>query len=214
VPDPNCPSGYRYDTNGGKLAGQCVPVNVAIPDLGISHVEDMAMMSTPDAAWRPEDMAQASPPDMAVGDMAISCTHVGEACTVGTGACMASGKINCAIPGQATCDATPGTPDSAWHTSAAPNGSWDWDCDGLIEYQYPNGDTTQPLNINDNRAECTTKIMNQATCLAPAWFTALLDTSNVKGATVQHYNCAWDGAACKFGPAGPGYVTEVTEGIH
>lgn len=79
VPDMNCASGYRYDVNAGKLAGQCVPTTVMIPpappDMAIER--DMASldmtaaidMATPDLSAIPVDMAESipdmtTPPDM------------------------------------------------------------------------------------------------------------------------------------------------------
>ena len=61
----------------------------------------------------------------------------GQACNVGTGlgACSNGGTITC----DATCQpVTSGFGDATvWHSSAAPNGSWDWDCDGMVTKQYP-----------------------------------------------------------------------------
>ncbi|HSY21885.1 MAG TPA: hypothetical protein VK841_07215 [Polyangiaceae bacterium] len=67
---------------------------------------------------------------------------LGSTCTVGVGACQAQGTIVCLGPDQsgnysATCSAVPGTPSTSFETSPAPNGSWDWNCDGTIEGEYP-----------------------------------------------------------------------------
>lgn len=59
--------------------------------------------------------------------MATPATY-GQACSAGVGACLAKGTIDCS----ASCTAKAGSPDSA-HTTPAPNGSWDWNCDGRVE---------------------------------------------------------------------------------
>lgn len=59
VMDAACSSGYRYDTNAGTLAGQCVPTDITIPPapdmgsgdmLGTGGEHDMSMpdLATPD----------------------------------------------------------------------------------------------------------------------------------------------------------------------
>jgi len=61
--------------------------------------------------------------------------NLGGPCTSGVGACASAGRVLC----DGTCDATPGTPEpeSMFHTIAAPNGSWDWDCDGTVTGELP-----------------------------------------------------------------------------
>jgi hypothetical protein len=54
--------------------------------------------------------------------------NLGAGCTVGVGACLQTGFRRC----DDTCSATPLAPDAAFHTTPAPNGSWDWDCDGVV----------------------------------------------------------------------------------
>ncbi len=55
--------------------------------------------------------------------------NFGQACSVGVGACQASGTYGCS-----GCSAVAGTPSPpAYHTTTAPNGSWDWNCDGTVE---------------------------------------------------------------------------------
>jgi hypothetical protein len=29
------------------------------------------------------------------------------------------------------------TTSTTWHTNSAPNGSWDWNCDGVVTKEYP-----------------------------------------------------------------------------
>ena len=79
-------------------------------------------------------------------DMVLTCPGLGNTCLAGTGACAANGTVVCTAQGVSGCNATIGPADhtGAWHTAPAPNGSWDWDCDGHVEYQYPTGSQTAP----------------------------------------------------------------------
>jgi hypothetical protein len=52
----------------------------------------------------------------------------------GVGACARSGTTVCSGT-SIVCGATPGAA-SSYQTSAAPNGSWDWNCDGKVEMEY------------------------------------------------------------------------------
>lgn len=58
--------------------------------------------------------------------------HLGLPCDVGSGqgACAKGGTVDCAGVCQPI-DATVGDP-TAWHITPAANGSWDWDCDGVV----------------------------------------------------------------------------------
>jgi hypothetical protein len=103
-----------------------------------------------------DDMANAAVRDMAtadlapVPDMVLTCPGLGTSCHVGQGACYRTGKTICTAQGVAGCSVQPGQPDlsGTWHMSAAPNGSWDWDCSGAVDYQYPLGTTEAPAAIN------------------------------------------------------------------
>jgi hypothetical protein len=64
-------------------------------------------------------------------------TPVGQACYPGVGACIAQGKVICASPTSAGCSATPTSPDETFHAVAAPNGSWDWNCNNNVDRRYP-----------------------------------------------------------------------------
>jgi hypothetical protein len=57
--------------------------------------------------------------------------NIGAVCTSGVGACMRTGTTRC----NGTCTAVAGTPSSVFQTSVAPNGSWDWNCDGVTTPQ-------------------------------------------------------------------------------
>jgi hypothetical protein len=37
----------------------------------------------------------------------------------------------------AGCSATPILADDSYHTTAAPNGSWDWNCNNNVDRKYP-----------------------------------------------------------------------------
>ena len=69
-----------------------------------------------------------------------------------TGACLNGGNTACSGTTQVCNPAVPGIGDpGAWHLTAAPNGSWDWDCDFYVTKQY--ADTSTPptctgLDIN------------------------------------------------------------------
>ena len=64
------------------------------------------------------------------------------ACNVGTGlgACANGGYTGCNGTTQVCNAAVVGigdTTSTTWHTNPAPNGSWDWDCDGVATKEYP-----------------------------------------------------------------------------
>jgi hypothetical protein len=158
--DAACPSGYRWDKSA---SGQCTPVG------------DMATIAPADMADA-VDMAQPVVYDLAppiVYDMVLTCANVGGPCTVGVGACARTGTVACSSPGMATCSATAGSPDTSgtWHQAAAVNGSWDWDCDGYVEYQYPSGDTTPPPLDQPAIGTCAS-VGDQSVCNAPHWYYA------------------------------------------
>jgi hypothetical protein len=65
-------------------------------------------------------------------------TPVGGPCySAGLGACISMGKVACMGTTMAGCSATPGTADDTFHTVAAPNGSWDWNCNNNVDRKYP-----------------------------------------------------------------------------
>ena len=64
-------------------------------------------------------------------------TPVGAHCYPGIGACGVTGTVMCMGGSTAVCSATPGQPDESFHTSAAPNGSWDWNCNNGVDRKYP-----------------------------------------------------------------------------
>lgn len=192
-PNPQCPSGYVYDQSAGTLSGQCVPSATA--DLSVGDVIDMAMPSdVPDMAMPPDLTA---PPDMV-----ITCGMQGQPCTVGVGACARTGTVQCSAQNVASCSATPGAPDNTgtWHQAAATNGSWDWDCDGNIEYEYPSGDTTPPP-LDSPIIASGNSCMDAASmpvCNAPHWFYQYEHSFGLPscGHPVDNTVCSWGSNFC------------------
>jgi hypothetical protein len=64
-------------------------------------------------------------------------TPIGAKCYPGIGACGVMGTVVCTGPTTADCSVTPGQPDDSFHPNAAPNGSWDWNCNNGVDRQYP-----------------------------------------------------------------------------
>lgn len=218
---------------GCRLGERYLPISTA-QDMAAEHVTDMATspadiagptMTTSDLAVDAHDLASPIVHDLAlpihydlampINDMATpwTCPNKGQACTSGSGACARTGTVTCTAQGVAACGAVAGNPDNSgtWHQAPAPNGSWDWDCDGAIEYQYPTGDTTAPLNPN-NTTSCDSR-STQAACSAPDWY-------NVHN-TLYPNPCGHDVATdvCYWGTnPSPGCTQEtsstVTEGCH
>jgi hypothetical protein len=170
--------------------------------------QDLAAPTTGD------DLAPPSTPDMAapvVPDMTITCTQLGQDCTVGVGACARTGKVVCTSQGTASCDATPGAADNSgtWHQAAATNGSWDWDCDGHVQYQYPTGDTTAPPRDNDPSVVSCSAYGIKSACEAPHWFYSYWNHwPDSCGHPVDDRICYWNGSCIDSGG------NEVTQGCH
>jgi hypothetical protein len=89
------------------------------------------------------------------------------ACNVGTGmgAC-ANGGLTACNGTTAVCNpsvsAIGDTTSTAWHLNPAPNGSWDWNCDGVVTKQYP--DAAPPV------PNCTGLAMPLCTGVAPLYY--------------------------------------------
>jgi hypothetical protein len=65
-------------------------------------------------------------------------TPVGGPCySAGMGACISMGRVACMGTSMAGCSATPIPADDSFHTTAAPNGSWDWNCNNDVDRKYP-----------------------------------------------------------------------------
>lgn len=57
----------------------------------------------------------------------------GDACSVGTGACQNTGNYVCNNQAAIECSVRSGNPQNTPQSMQAPNGSWDWNCDGIEE---------------------------------------------------------------------------------
>jgi hypothetical protein len=67
---------------------------------------------------------------------AVRAACPGDPCNVNgiaLGACLGGGQID---PVTQECVAPAGIPSNTWHTEPAPNGSWDWNCDGIISLEF------------------------------------------------------------------------------
>jgi hypothetical protein len=62
---------------------------------------------------------------------------IGADCRKGVGACLSTGKVACASPTMAACNAAPAAPVSELRGTPAPNGSYDWNCDGDATPEFP-----------------------------------------------------------------------------
>ena len=82
-------------------------------------------------------------------------------CNVGTGlgACANGGHTACSGTTQVCNAAVSGIGDATiWHTNGpAPNGSWDWDCDGVVTKQYPDSVPTGPTCTGLAMSVCGTQ---------------------------------------------------------
>jgi hypothetical protein len=155
--------GIRLLALGGPLllVGACSssgsqPATTAV---GQQQVEDAGPKPTPDAS-RPSGAGGAPGRDAAVAGCIPSpevcdgvdndCdgvvdngfsyqgTPVGGPCySAGQGACITMGRVMCTSPSAAGCSAQPGAADESFHTTAAPNGSWDWNCNNNVDRKYP-----------------------------------------------------------------------------
>lgn len=98
--------------------------------------------TAPDAgALQPGDDAARPAGDASQDHGAAACgttgARAGSRCySDGIGACITTGMLTC-TNGSAVCPAQPGMPDEDFHPSAAPNGSWDWNCNNNVDRKYP-----------------------------------------------------------------------------
>ncbi|HXJ18711.1 MAG TPA: hypothetical protein VMT03_00650 [Polyangia bacterium] len=81
------------------------------------------------------------------------------ACNVGTGmgACANGGYTGCSGTTQVCNAAVSGIGDvnsTTWHTNPAPNGSWDWNCDGVVTKEYPDSAPTPPACSSLSMTDC------------------------------------------------------------
>ena len=119
-------------------------------------------------------------------------TAVGSHCYPGIGACGVMGTVICSDPSTAACSATPGQPDESFHTNAAPNGSWDWNCNHSVDRLYP-------------LAECSS--FSASACPAKGWEPGPGGSTDCGEKLIQTA-CAPSGSGC----ASTGPQETVTEG--
>jgi hypothetical protein len=116
----------------------------------------------------------------------------------GRGACAGGGSTSCSGAATLCTPGDPGIPDgdSSWHEAPAPNGSWDWDCDGNLTKEFPDQDTT---SINCNGLDATA-CKNQGQAVFAVTPLACGQTGDF-----NFYECVW-----QDGPT-PGCVTSTGE---
>jgi hypothetical protein len=81
-------------------------------------------------------------------------------CNVGSGmgACLNGGHTACNGSTQVCNPAVSAIGDStstAWHTNSAPNGSWDWNCDGVVTKEYPDQAPASPTCSGVSMSACS-----------------------------------------------------------
>jgi hypothetical protein len=122
--------------------------------------------------------------------------NYGTSCDVNSsiiGACGGGGTIACSGACQPA-DAEIGD-SSKWHSSMAPNGSWDWDCDGGVTKHYP----------DDTFVQCPNR--SQSACAAQDYFELdgiVSDTACGGQFSAAIYGCKWYNNACIYDPQAAG----------
>lgn len=95
--------------------------------------------------------------------------QVGEKCFVGVGACKVSATVQCNSPSTAICKEDSPMPNpgpSSPQFTAAPNGDWDWNCNGIKTLKCcDNLEKTKCADCKDNHATATdNEIFCQQNC--------------------------------------------------
>jgi hypothetical protein len=89
--------------------------------------------------------------DGTVDNIAVSSCNVG----TGLGACANGGTTTCSGTTQVCSPAVSGIGGAmSWHDSSAPNGSWDWDCDGTVTKYYPDAPPSTPNCSGLGQSDC------------------------------------------------------------
>jgi hypothetical protein len=149
---------------------------------------------------------------------------LGDACSVGTGACAASGTVVCQGTTTATCSATPGSPDGSRHASAAANGSWDRDCDGVAEQEFTVLVSGNAACVFDsvpdqlfpnftNSSHCNSEVSATAPNVNPGvisgvrefWFMEC-NGSSACGSELLFQECYWSSNSCRAGGGNNGWT--------
>jgi hypothetical protein len=163
--------------------------------IGCSSAQQSADGAVPgDALGGGADVLPAMPAADAAADRGgggPACRAGGPCYSDGFGACINVGTTSCS-GGSAVCSATAGKPDESFHTSAASNGSWDWNCNNNVDRKYP-------------LADCES--FTAANCPALGWSPKPGESGDCGQGLVQRA-CAASGSAC----ASTGGEQTVTEG--
>jgi Pro-kumamolisin, activation domain len=187
VPANACHVGATSCTTGEST---CVDTGAYLPD-GVTGIACAAPTACSDGAI----VCSAGAPSC----YSASCGT----CSVGTGACQATGTLD----SNGVCSVVPGTPQPGPHTLPAPNGSWDWDCDGRTEQQFPVGVTGSAIScspasdggfcssIGNDERTCTGKTDNLGDFYFPC-----SGGDIVCGELLLHQQCFF-GSSCKAGPS-------------
>jgi hypothetical protein len=203
-----CASGFVFDRSAGALAGSCAPPSTTATDLGPAAPDLTPPATAPDLG---------APPDLSPACMPGACTPPTPAGLPAVGAC--AGALTCGAAGP-VCSARF---DADFQTMAAPNGSWDWNCDGAVTVQTPQpANWTLSVPPTDAAAFCRSfTAANDSTgcCNGPAtacgghhWFSTV--DPNVSpaacGETVTDVQCYWGMFGNNFG-CHLGGTTQVTQ---
>ena len=121
--------------------------------------------------------------DNANGDLTASNYRVACRVLTGLGACANVGKSNWS--GRCTTN-TAGLGDkSIWHFLPAPNGSWDWDCDGSVSQLY---------SVSNYVCQ---DLLDESSCdSAPAGSYLVKPADCGASAPLQDLSCQWAGTFC------------------
>jgi hypothetical protein len=166
------------------LDAQVPPSDDASPlaaDTGALTASELAVMEAKRGCYR----GRITPPSMGLG---LPC-DLGS----GQGACTNGGTVSCG----GTCQPTdPAIGDAtAWHIVPAPNGSWDWDCDGSI---------TMTLVPTQAPPECSAHANSQSCNDAPTVEYVTESSPCGAQATLFKRDCDWKtlGPTCLDAPDG------------
>ncbi|HXJ20558.1 MAG TPA: putative metal-binding motif-containing protein [Polyangia bacterium] len=157
--------GIRLLALGGPLLvsdilGACSSSQPSTTTMGQQQVADAGRTSVPDASPAPDGGGAPEPDAAAVtgcvpspevcdgvdndcdgvvdNGFSYQGTPVGGPCySAGFGACIGMGRVTCLSPSAAGCSAMQDSADDTFHTTAAPNGSWDWNCNNNVDRKYP-----------------------------------------------------------------------------
>jgi len=135
--------GQQQAADGGRMAIHGCESDAACPatpDAAAGAGSGGAGGSTPGCVPSPEvcDGQDNDCDGVADNGFSVQGTPVGGVCySSGYGACISVGRVVCASASAAGCSGMSTAADDTFHTVAAPNGSWDWNCNNNIDRKYP-----------------------------------------------------------------------------